>query len=126
MGVIFSLIIGFLVAALVIYIVGRMNMGLTVASYGAAFIAAIVIAVVASVVYWFLSLFSVSLGTGLLGAIIYIIIAAVVLMISDRFVPGMQVAGFAGAIAAAIAIGIVYWIVLWFLSLFGMTVIKPF
>ena len=36
MGLIISLIVGFLVAALVIYIVGRMNMGLTVASYGSA------------------------------------------------------------------------------------------
>ncbi len=39
-----------------------------------------------------------------------LIIAAVVLMISDKFVPGMTVKGFTGAIVAAIAIAVVYWV----------------
>jgi uncharacterized membrane protein YvlD (DUF360 family) len=41
-------------------------------------------------------------------------------MISDRFVPGMKVNGFGGAIIAAIAIGVVSWLVAWFLGLFGI------
>ncbi|MCZ7673332.1 MAG: phage holin family protein [Chloroflexi bacterium] len=44
--------------------------------------------------------------------------AAVVLMISDRFVAGMKVNGFGGAIVAAIAIGVVTWLVNWVLGLF--------
>lgn len=126
MGVLISTIVGFLVAALVIWIVGRLNLGLTVAGYGAAFIAAIVIAIVASIVAWLLGLLGIGLGTGLLAAIIYIIIAALVLMFSDRFVSGMKVNGFSGAIIAAIGIGVVYWVVLWVLSLFGLSVMRPF
>ena len=40
-----------------------------------------------------------------------ILVAAVVLVLSGRFVPGLKVNGFVGAIVAAIAIGVVYWII---------------
>ena len=48
MGVIFSFVISLLVAALVIWIVSKFNLGLSVSGYGAAIIAALVIAVVGS------------------------------------------------------------------------------
>ena len=58
----------------------------------------------------------------MLGTIIYLIVAAVVLMISDRFVSGMTVSGFGGAIVAAIAIAVVYWLVTWLLGMLGVVV----
>ena len=100
-------IIALLVAALVLVIVSRFNLGLTVKGYGAAIIAAIVIAVVAGVIIWLLGLLGITIGGGLLGAIILLIVAAVVLMLSAKFVPGMEVKGFSGAIIAAIAIAVV-------------------
>ena len=122
MGYIFSFLVALIVAALVIYIVGRLNLGLTVSGFGAAIIAAVVIAVVGTIVLWLLSLLGLTVGGGLLGVIIYIIVAAVILMISDRFVPGMKVNGFTGALIAAIAIAVVSWIVTWLLGLIGITV----
>jgi putative membrane protein len=122
MGYIFSFLIALIVAAVVIYIVGRLNLGLSVSGFGAAIIAALVIAVVGTVVMWLIGLLGLTFGGGWLGAIIYIIIAAIVLMISDRFVPGMKVNGFTGAIIAAIAIGVVAWIVTWLLGLLGLGV----
>ena len=59
---------------------------------------------------------------GLLGTIIYLIVAAVVLMISDRFVSGMTVNGFGGAIIAAIAIAVVNWLVTWLLGQLGLAI----
>jgi putative membrane protein len=119
-----SLILGIILSAalggLVIFIVSKLNMGLSVTGFGAAFIAAIVIAIVSGVVSWLLGLLGISIGGGLLGAIISIIVAAVVLMISDKFVPGMKVNGFGGAIIAAIAIGVVTWLVSLVLGLFGI------
>ena len=106
-----SFLIALVVSALVIYIVGRLNLGLTVSGFTAAIIAALVIAVVGEIVMWLLGLLGITFGGGLLGAIVYIIVAAIILMISDRFVPGMKVNGFTGAIIAAIAIGVVGWIV---------------
>jgi putative membrane protein len=120
MGFIISFLVALIVSALVIFIVGRLNLGLTISGFGAAIIAALVIAVVGTIVMWLLGVLGLTIGGGLLGAIVYIIVAAVILMISDRFVPGMKVKGFTGAIVAAIAIGVVGWIVTWFLGLFGL------
>jgi putative membrane protein len=71
---------------------------------------------------WLLSLFGLTVGGGLIGAIIYIIVAAIILMISDRFVPGMSVKGFSGAIVAAVAIGVVSWVLAALLGVFGIQV----
>jgi putative membrane protein len=122
MGFIISFVVALIVAALVIFIVGRLNLGLTVSGFGAAIIAALVISVVGTIVWWLLGLLGLTIGGGFLGAIIYLIIAAIVLMISDRFVPGMKVNGFTGAIVAAIAIAVVTWIVTWLLGLLGIHV----
>ncbi len=117
MNSIISLIVWALIAGLVIYIVGRLNLGLTVRSYSSAIIAAIVIAIVSWIIAWLLSLLHIYVGgAGLWNAIIMLIVSAIVLMISDRFLPGMEVHGFTGAIIAAIAIAIIVWI----LSLIGL------
>lgn len=105
--------------ALIIYVVGRLGLGLTVESFTAAIIAAAVIAVVAGLVNWLLGLIGIDLTGSLsfLGSIVALIVGALVLMFSDRFVPGMKVNGFGGAIIAAIAIGVGHWIVNWLTSL---------
>ncbi len=118
MGAIISIVIYFLVAALVIYIVGRLNLGLTVDGYVTAVLAAAVIAIVGGIVYWLIGLFNLSLGgSGICGAIINLIVAAVVLLLSGRVFKGLEVKGFGGAIIAAIAIGVVGWLLYWVLSL---------
>ena len=117
-----SFLVALIVSAVVIYIVGRLNLGLTVSGFGDAIIAALVISIVGTIVFWLLSLLGLTIGGGLLGTIIYIIVAAIILMISDRFVPGVKVNGFSGAIVAAIAIGVVTWIITWLLGLIGIQV----
>lgn len=110
------------VSAIVILIVGKLNLGLTVQSFGSAIMAAVVIALVAGLVVWGLGLFGITLTGGWLAAIVNLIVAALVLMIADKFLPGMGVHGFMGAIIAALAIGVVGWAVTWALSLFGIVV----
>lgn len=97
-------------------------MGLSVTGFGAAAIAAIVIAIVGAVVVWLLGLFGLTIGGGWLGALAYLVVAAVVLLLADKFVPGMQVKGFVGAIVAAIAMAVVYWLLAWLLGMFGITI----
>ena len=63
-----------------------------------------------------------TIGGGWLGMLAYLVVAAVVLLLADKFVPGMQVKGFVGAIVAAIAIGVVYWLLVWLLGLFGISI----
>ena len=122
MAAILDFIIAVVVAAVVLMIVSRMNLGLSVANFTSALIAAVVIALVGAVVNWLLGVLGVNIAGGWLGTIVYLIVAAIVLMISDRFVSGMTVNGFGGAIIAAIAIAVVYWIVTWVLGLIGIQV----
>ena len=122
MGAVWSFIVAVVVAAVVLLIVSRLNLGLSVAGFGAAAISAIVIAIVGAVVLWLLGLFGITFGGGWLGALVFLVVAAVVLLIAARFVPGLTVKGFTGAIVAAIGIGVVYWLLAWLLGLFGIAI----
>jgi putative membrane protein len=118
-GALIGLAIVIVLNALVIYIVGRLNLGLTVDGFGAAVIAAIVISIVSWAFQWLFGFFGFTFirNPNLIGAIVALIISAVILMISDRFVKGMKVSGFSGAIVAAAAIGVIHWIVSWLVGL---------
>jgi putative membrane protein len=120
MSSIVDFVIYLVVSAIVIWVVGKLNLGLSVKSFGSAIIAAVVIALVAGVFNWALSSLGIAIGGGMVGAIITLIIAAVVLLISGVFVPGMSVKGFSGALIAAIAISIVSWLINWMLSFVGL------
>ena len=121
-GTLMSALVYLVVSAVVILIVGKLNLGLTVKSFGSAIMAAVVIALVAGLVVWGLGIFGITLTGGWLAAIVNLIVAALVLMIADKFLSGMEVHGFLGAIIAALAIGVVGWAVTWALSLFGIVV----
>jgi uncharacterized membrane protein YvlD (DUF360 family) len=90
--------------------VGRLGLGLEVHGFGSAFLSAIVIAVVAGLITWVLSMSGVQDGEGLIGGTVHLIVSAIVLMACSRFLPGLKVDGFVGALAASIAIGAVYWL----------------
>lgn len=122
MGVIFNSIIALLVSALVLWIVSKLNLGLSVKGFGSAIIAAVVIAVITAVVFWLLGILHITIAGGLIGWLLLLIIAAVVLMLSGRVLPGLKVEGFGGAIIAALAIAVVSWIVSALLGIFGIAV----
>jgi putative membrane protein len=120
MGPILAVVLAVLINAVIIWIVGKLNLGLTVRGYVGAIVAAIVIAIVSWVIFWLLGLIGITIGGGLLWAIVTLIIAAVVLLVSDRILPGLEVEGFGGAIVAAIAMAVVGWILWWLLGLIGL------
>jgi putative membrane protein len=119
-AVIVGIVIGALISGVVIWIVGKLGLGLEVSGFGAAFIAAIIIAIVAGLINWLLGALHITIGGGLLGAIVNLVIAAIVLLVSGRIVPGLKVKGFLGAIIAAIAIGVVYWLAALLLGALGV------
>ena len=107
------------VGAVVLMIVSRLNLGLTVDGFGSAFIASAVISIVAGLVTWLIGLIGIQVGNpGLIGALVSLVVSAVVLLISDRFVKGMKVNGFGGAIIAAISYGVIAWLLQWVIGLF--------
>jgi putative membrane protein len=111
LGAIVGILIAAAIGGLIIWIVAKLGLGLEVDGFVPAFIAAIIIAVVAGLINWLLGALGVTIGGGLLGAIVHLVIAAVVLMISGSIVRGMRVKGFAGALIAAIAMGVVGWLI---------------
>ena len=115
-----GILLALVLAAVVIMIVSKLNLGLTVDGFGPAIIAAAVIAIVGGLIYWLLGLLGITIGGDWLGAIINLIIAAVVLLTAGRMLKGLKVNGFVGALVAAIAIGVVTWLISLFLGLIGI------
>ena len=118
MDLIIAIIISGLISGFVIWIVSTLNLGLEVDGFLSAFIAAFVIAIVAGLVSWLLGFIGFEPGGGWLGAIVSLVIAAIVLMFSGGILPGLRVAGFTGALVAAISIAVVNWVIVWVLSQF--------
>jgi len=112
-GAIIGILIGALFSGFIIWIVGKLGLGLEVDGFLPAYIAAIVIAIISWLVIWLLSLVGLTLGVGLLAAIVHLVIAAIVLMTAGNFVKGFRVKGFAGALIGAIALAVVAYLIDW-------------
>lgn len=119
LGTILGIALSWVLGAVVLMIVGRLGLGLSVDGFVPAIIASAVISIVGGVILWALGLIGISVGgPGFLGAIVSLVVSAVILLVSDRFVKGMKVNGFVGALIAAIAYGAVVWLIQWVLGLF--------
>jgi len=116
-GFIIGILIGALFTGLIIWIVGKLGLGLEVSGFGPAYIAAIVIAVLNGLVVWLLGALNMTIGSSFVGAIIQLVIAAIVLIAAGKFVKGLVVKGFTGALVAALAIAAVGWLIAWGVSL---------
>lgn len=121
-GTIVALVIGIVLNALVIWIVSKLNLGLRVSGFGGAVLAAVVISLVNFVLALLLTAAGISVGGGILGPLVTLIVAAVVLLISDKILPSLKVSGFWGAILAAIAMGVVNWLIHLLLNALGMAI----
>ena len=118
-GTILAFALIWAVGAVVLMIISRLNLGLTVDGFGAAFIASAVISIVSGIITWLIGLIGIQVGNpGLIGALVTLVVAAVVLLVSDRFVKGMKVNGFVGAIIAAISYGVIAGLLAWVIGLF--------
>ena len=109
-GTILGVVVGILLYALAIWVVGKFGLGLKVSGFVPAIVAAIVIAVASALIVWLLGAIGLSLG-GFLGAIIHLIIAALVLMFAGNVVKGLKVKGFVPALIAAAAIAVASWLI---------------
>ncbi len=108
-----NIIIVGVISGFVIWVVGKLKLGLTVDGFMPAFIAAFVIAIVGGVLVWLFGLVGLDPGSfgGFWAGVVNLIIAAIVLMLSGAIIPGMTVNGMKGALIGAVSIGIVAWIV---------------
>jgi len=119
-GLILGIVIATAVMAALIWIVGKLGLGLEVDGFGPAFVTALLVAVVGGLVNWvWTGLLGFGTGSGIWSGIFHIVVAAgVLLFVGDR-VRGIQVKGFGGAIVACLAIGAVAWLIEWGITVFA-------
>lgn len=104
-----TLIIG-LISGFVIRIVGKLRLGLEVDGFGIAFLAGVIIAFLAGIMTLIFGIAGIMDGVGLIGSILHLVVSAIILMLGSKFLPGLKVNRFTGALVASIAIGAVYWL----------------
>jgi putative membrane protein len=109
-GLLIAVTIIGLISSIVILIVSKLHLGLEVDGFGNAFIAAFIIAIVAGLITWLLSILGVQDSQGFIGGIVHFVISVGALLISARILSGLRIAGLIGAIVASVAIGAVYWL----------------
>ncbi len=98
-------------------VVDKLNPGLKVGSFMNAIVAAIGIAVVTVLVDAGPGHLEDQIGgPGLMGAIVSLIVAALILMFVGKLLSGFETSGFTGALIAAIAIAVIYWLLVAFLG----------
>jgi len=121
-NVLLVIVIATIVNALIVWTVSTLNLGLHVRGFLTALIAAIVIAIIATVVRLILAAIGVPNLGGIAGFVERLIISAVVLVLADRLLPGLTLQGFKGAIIAAVAIGVITWVLEVFLRAGGIPI----
>ena len=120
-GLAIAVLLTALISGILIWIVGKLGLGLEVDGFGPALVAGITIALVGGAVTWAMMALGIRIKSGLLRAAINIVLGAVVLLICGQLLPGLTVNGFAGALVASIAIGVIAWV----LSLIPRRINRP-
>ncbi|MCD4801780.1 MAG: phage holin family protein [Anaerolineales bacterium] len=106
--IILSVVFMFIGNGFIIWVVGKFGLGLEVDNFGSAFTAAIVIAIVSVLAHWLFGFLNLTGAVTInwLAHTISLIVAGIILMISDKFVKGMRVKGFLGALVASVFIAL--------------------
>ena len=99
-----------LISSFLIWIVGKLQLGLEVNGYGTAFLAGLITAIFSGIITWLLSTAGFQDGNGFFGGVVHLVISAIILIIGSRILQGLRVSGFKGAIVASLAIGAFYWL----------------
>lgn len=103
-GIVIGLSLGALFSGAIIWVVGKLGLGLSVDHFGWAALAGLMIGLVISGLQTFVVPLS-----GIVDAIVHLLISAVVILGAGKLLKGFTVNGFGGALVAALAIaGISY------------------
>ena len=104
-ALLFGIFIAALISGFIIWVVGKLDLGLSVDSFGSAMLAGLVIGIISGIVHAVVGEFS-----GLVGALVNLVISAVVILLAGNMLKGINVKGFSGALLAAVAIAVVSWL----------------
>ena len=111
--------IGAVISGLIIWIISKLNLGLEVENFGWAIIAGVLIGVLTNLILQILGNFNI-ITTGFIGAIMYALVAAGVILSSGSFLKGLKVNGYSGALIAAVAIAVINYAFIWLMGLLNL------
>lgn len=101
-GLVIGALIGAVISGVIIWIVGKLNMGLSVDNFGWAMLAGLFIGVITTLVTHFVPNLD-----GIVGAVVHLIVSAVVILLAGKAFSGVKVDGFSGALLAAVIMALV-------------------
>jgi putative membrane protein len=99
-----------LITGVVIWLVGKLGLGLEVSNFGSALVAGFVAAFASGIAVVLLSLAGIGDGAGLIGGVVYLVVTAATLLLAGRLLPGLTAKGVAGVLVVAVAMGLLYWL----------------
>lgn len=101
-GLILGILIGAVISGAIIWVVSKFNIGLSVDNFGWAMLAGLFIGVVTTLITYFIPNLS-----GIVGAIVHLIISAAVILLAGKAFSGVKVDGFSGALLAALVMALI-------------------
>ncbi len=110
LGLVIAVFLATVISGLLIWLLGTFGIGVQVSGPVPAFLAGLLISVTGGGVSWLLSLRDIKLGAGTRGAILNTLLGVVMLMAGEKFIPGLAVAGFSGALLASTLMFIISWL----------------
>jgi uncharacterized membrane protein YvlD (DUF360 family) len=110
-GAIIGIAIGTVIYGILLWIVGKLGLGLKVDSFLSALLAGLLVAIVGAFAVWISSALNLQVPEGLAGAIIQLVFTAGVLRAVGNSLQGVEVDGWKGAFLAAVAIAVIGWLI---------------
>ncbi len=110
-GAIIGIALGTVINGILIFIVGKLKLGMEVSSFGSALLAGLLVAIGAAIASLIWAATGQTPTTGLAGAVINLIVAAAILKAIGNALKGVTVNGWSGALVAAVAIAVISWLI---------------
>lgn len=101
-GLVFGILIGAVISGAIIWLISKLNMGLSVDNFGWAMLAGLFIGVITTLITQFVPNL-----TGIVGAVVHLIVSAVVILLAGKVLSGVKVDGLTGALLAAFVMALI-------------------
>jgi uncharacterized membrane protein YvlD (DUF360 family) len=101
-GLVVGILIAAIISGVIIWLVGKLNVGLTVKNFGWAMLAGLLIGILTNIASQFVRDFG-----GAVGFVVQLVVSALVILLCGKILKGLTVEGFKGALFAAMAIAVI-------------------
>jgi len=115
-ALLFGALLGAIVAAVLIWIIGKLGLGMTVDGFGPALLTGLLYGLLNAVIHSLLGLVNFT-PVGFWFFLTNLVISAIALLLAARVVKGVRVGGFLGALIAVLGMAGLSWLISWLVGL---------